>query len=236
MEVHAKVILSPHCDDAVLSCWHLLSDPGPVEVVNVFAGSPPAGRVYWWDRITHATDSAERMRERHAEDREALGLAHRRATNLDFLDEQYEPSGQSVDAIAARIEELVPDSAELVAPAGLGKTADHHSVRDAALALRARGRRVSLYADHPHAVALGWPKWVNGAVPSVDAAALWEHQFEQAGVEPTTPSVHHLDKQQKANKLAAVTLYATQLPALEAAYGHIAGFPVFPHEVVWELR
>lgn len=35
------VIVSPHPDDAVLSCWHLLDDPGQVSVINVFAGVPP---------------------------------------------------------------------------------------------------------------------------------------------------------------------------------------------------
>jgi hypothetical protein len=42
-------ILSPHPDDAVLSCWHLLSDPGEARVINVFAGIPPPGRTGWWD-------------------------------------------------------------------------------------------------------------------------------------------------------------------------------------------
>jgi hypothetical protein len=36
----SAVILSPHLDDAVLSCWHLLTGPGEVEVINVFAGVP----------------------------------------------------------------------------------------------------------------------------------------------------------------------------------------------------
>ena len=44
------VILSPHFDDAVLSCWHLLASAGEVLVVNVFAGEPPAGTLGWWDR------------------------------------------------------------------------------------------------------------------------------------------------------------------------------------------
>jgi hypothetical protein len=30
------VILSPHFDDAVLSCWHALASAGEVLVVNVF--------------------------------------------------------------------------------------------------------------------------------------------------------------------------------------------------------
>ena len=81
MAARPAVILSPHLDDAVLSCWHLLSGPGDVSVINVFAGSPPPGSgASWWDRLSGATDSAARMAERLAEDREAFAIAGRTAT------------------------------------------------------------------------------------------------------------------------------------------------------------
>ena len=102
MSAGPAVILSPHLDDAVLSCWHVLCGPGEVTVINVFAGSPPPGSgASWWDRLTGATDSVARMAERRAEDRAAFAIAGRTATSLDFLDEQYEPSGQSVGVITS---------------------------------------------------------------------------------------------------------------------------------------
>ena len=83
-------VLSPHFDDAVLSCWHVLSAPGPVVVVNVFAGAPPSGwPLGWWDQRTGATDSAARAREREREDDAALGVAGRSPINLDLLEAQY---------------------------------------------------------------------------------------------------------------------------------------------------
>src|SRR5205807_6153895 len=86
----AIAILSPHLDDAVLSCWHLLTRGGDVTVINVFTGAPADSVVpAWWDELTGATDSAQRIRERIAEDRAALSLARRTSTNLGFLDEQY---------------------------------------------------------------------------------------------------------------------------------------------------
>jgi len=52
-------ILSPHHDDAVLSCWHVLSGPGEVLVINVFAGIPgPQGGDRAWDRGAGVSDSA----------------------------------------------------------------------------------------------------------------------------------------------------------------------------------
>src|SRR5437764_70469 len=72
------VILSPHLDDAVLSCWHLLTQVGEVAVINVFAGVPTElGGPAWWDEYTGASDSAERVRERIEEDRTALAVPGR---------------------------------------------------------------------------------------------------------------------------------------------------------------
>ena len=48
-------ILSPHPDDAVLSLWQVLSGPGEVRVINLFAASPNGTReLGWWDRLTGA--------------------------------------------------------------------------------------------------------------------------------------------------------------------------------------
>src|SRR5436305_11968249 len=62
-------VLSPHLDDAVLSCWHALAAAADVTVINVAAAVPASGHpLPWWDRRTGATESAIRMRERLAED------------------------------------------------------------------------------------------------------------------------------------------------------------------------
>ena len=71
----AIVVLSPHLDDAVLSCWHVLTKPGQLTVINVFTGVPAGlSAPAWWDQYTGATESAERVRERIEEDRRALAL------------------------------------------------------------------------------------------------------------------------------------------------------------------
>ena len=81
-------IVSPHFDDAVLSCWTVLSSGGQVEVVNVFAGTPsgdaPPG---WWDQALGTPAAA--IRTMAEEDRRALARAGRASRNLDFLDAQY---------------------------------------------------------------------------------------------------------------------------------------------------
>jgi hypothetical protein len=83
-----SVVLSPHPDDAVPSCWHLLAG-GDTTVVTVFAGVPEPGTCGWWDRLTGASDPAARVRERLAEDTRAPALAGASSVRLDLLDEQY---------------------------------------------------------------------------------------------------------------------------------------------------
>ncbi len=98
-------MLSPHPDDAVLSCWHALTGPGDVRVVNVFTAVPDGGaasRCAWWDRLTGASNPSARMRERLIEDAEALRLAGRTALNVGFLDGQYRAGEQSAEAVAER--------------------------------------------------------------------------------------------------------------------------------------
>jgi LmbE family N-acetylglucosaminyl deacetylase len=231
------VILSPHLDDAVLSCWHVLCGPGDVQVINVFAGSPPPGAASWWDRETGATDSATRMAERRAEDLEAFAVVGRSAVHLDFLDAQYEPPEQSVSDIVSRLRELIDPEALVYAPAALGDHPDHERVRAVAVELAAAGQPVRLYADHPHAVRCGWPAWVNGyqAGSGEGVAEQWDQRLREVGLTEPRPAVHHLDEVERERKLRAVSAYRTQIPGLASTFGDIEGFPAFPHEIVWAL-
>jgi len=145
-----NVVLSPHLDDAVLSCWHLLGGGRDVSVVNVFTGSPDSPGDYWWDQLTGATDSVVRMRERIDEDRQALSLAGLRPVNLGFLDHQYRPDGEPTAAVVERLRAQIPAGATVYAPAALSEHPDHMIVRSAALELAGEGFDVRLYADLPH--------------------------------------------------------------------------------------
>jgi hypothetical protein len=228
------VILSPHFDDAVLSCWHVLASAGEVLVVNVFAGEPPAGALGWWDRFAGATDSATAVRARIEEDREALALAGRTALNLPFLDSQYRHGDQAPEEIV--------EGARIYAPASLGNHhRDHTAVRAAALALRAEGANVVLYADLPHAIVDGWPRWVlnGGSFSGTDPAAeRWAAQLETTGipVERMDATAHRLQAEAHAGKLDAVLTYSSQIAPLQQAFGssledrHLLGF-----EVDWRL-
>jgi hypothetical protein len=235
-------ILSPHLDDAVLSCWHLLAPPGDVIVINVFAGVPASvGALAWWDQLTGARDSGQRARERVEEDRAALALAGREPVNLAFLDEQYRDLEQPLAPLAGQIARRLVPGVHVYAPAAFGGHADHALVRAAGLELRTRGFVVSLYADLPHATFHGWPAWVTGAGPgaSLDlAAALWDRTLAETSVPPATMhrEVHELDPHCHARKLEAVRAYVTQLEGLaELLHRPLTDRETLGYEVVWNL-
>jgi GlcNAc-PI de-N-acetylase len=243
------VILSPHFDDAVLSCWDLLAGEGEVLVVNVFAGAPPAGTLGWWDRFAGATDSAATVRMRIEEDRRALALAGRAAVNLAFLDSQYRDRDHAPGEIVEALREVLPAGVRIYAPASLGDHhRDHTAVRAAALALHAEGAEVVLYADLPHATVDGWPRWVLADSSSSSAAdsssgadpvgARWAGQLESTGipVERMVAAARRLSSEDHAKKLEAVLAYGSQVAPLQHVYESSLEDPrLLGFEVDWRL-
>lgn len=221
-------VLSPHLDDAVLSCWHLLGDDRDVRVVNVFGGMPEPGvTLSWWDAMTGAGDSAARMRERWGEDRAAMAVAGREAVTLDLAEELYRRNGTPPD-VASRLAEVIPAESVVYAPAGLGiEHTDHVLTRDSALALRGEGIEVRLYADLPHAHVLGPPG------PGIDPTPWWDATLRGAGIAPERLErrVHRLDDEAFERKLKAARHYRTQLRLLER-YAPLADLRC---EVTWRL-
>ena len=257
------IILSPHFDDAALSCWRMLSSEKEVLVVNVFAGAPPAGMLGWWDKLAGASDSAAVVRTRVEEDRQALAFAGRTAVNLPLLDSQYREDDAAPEEIVDGLNEVPVGGARIYAPADLGDShRDHAAVRAAALALRAKGADVTLYADLPHATVEGWPRWVlddespactgpaselwatqptgTGLPPAGadPAGELWATQLTATGLplELMTPTVHRLSTDDHARKLAAVLSYRSQIAPLQETYGRSLEDPqLLGLEVEWRL-
>jgi GlcNAc-PI de-N-acetylase len=235
------VVLSPHFDDAVLSCWEVLVGAGEVLVVNVFAGEPPVGTLGWWDQLAGATDSVAAVRTRIEEDGQALALAGRTAVNLQFLDSQYRQGDQAPGEIVNALREVLLPGVRIYAPASLGDHhCDHTAVRAAALAFRAQGADVTLYADLPHATVFGWPQWVlEGSSSEADPAGEgWATQLQETGVpvERMVAATHRLSAKEHAAKLEAVLSYASQTAPLQQVFGFSLEDPqLLGLEVDWRL-
>ena len=239
----AELLLSPHWDDAVLDCWGLLASERPLHVVNVFAGVPAAGGVAPWDAITGAADSSQRARERIAEDARALERAGRKPRNLPFLDAQYRRAGSnpSLAELDRALSAELASVARVYVPAAIGAHPDHLLTRRYGRMLARAGIPVSLYADLPYCVRHGWPHWVDGGAPGAhrDVDAFWLSYLRDVPEAGPLRGAHveRLDDAAAAAKLAAMSCYATQLPALE--YGgrpFLADPEIHRFELRWELR
>jgi len=237
----ATVILSPHFDDAVLSCWRVLEAGGEVTVVNVFTASPPSGRPSaWWDRLTGACDSIARMAERRAEDEAALALAGCEALSLGLLDDQYRMADIGAGQVLERLRGALAPGSTLYAPAAMDEHRDHVLVRDAALSLAGEGWPLVLYADLPHATGGGWPSWVTGVRkrPGSDPDAIWDRVLDGAGLvlEELTAYVRPLEPAARARKLAAIDCYRTQRGALDGfSFAPLADPRALAWEVYWRV-
>jgi LmbE family N-acetylglucosaminyl deacetylase len=237
------LLLSPHLDDAVLSCWSVLTGSREVVVVNVFSGIPEPGLLIPVDRMAGASDSATRMRERLAEDAEALALAGHEPIDLGFLDSQYRPLAGEPGAaeIVAALDGPVERASALFAPAGLSGNPDHLVVRELALGLAARGYPTELYAEFPAAIRYGWPHWVTGddpdphLVPDID----WPARLPDpgaTGIELHPRSVR-LDEAQADGKLHAMRTYRTQYPLLtRGPIDRLGNERNRRHELFWQVR
>jgi LmbE family N-acetylglucosaminyl deacetylase len=234
-------ILSPHFDDAVLSCWQLLAGSADVTVVNVFTAEPPAGTPPpWWDRATGASDPVERMRERHREDAAALALVGRSSVELGLLDDQYRSSQLALREVVQRITLELAPQAIIHAPGAFDGHPDHVLVRDAALELARAGRAVVLYADLPHASARGWPDWLSGepSAPAREIASDWDRVLREAGlvVQKLVRRVHPLDAPIRARKLQALAFYESQRAALDRyAFAPLDDPRALAWEVSWKV-
>jgi len=234
-------VFSPHLDDAVLSAATRLMR-APVRVVNVFAGAPPPRvEVTAWERLTRARSSAERHRERLAEDREAMAFLGCTAVYLDLPEKEHREA--AVGDLCERLRPFVETRDEIWVPAGIGGHPDHVATRDAVLAARAGAAghaEVMLYADLPYAVRYGWPSWVAGtaALEFLDPDAWLNGELTTRGLDPAqlTPSVVTLDTELRAKKERAVQAYRTQLAALGLGPAHRDSWKTFlGYELAWRM-
>ena len=220
------VYISPHLDDAVLSCGGLMHQQAqqglrPL-VVTVFAGafdgtefSPFAEQLQQeWGL------SVDAVARRRCEDATALSFIGAAYEHWDYLDCIYRQHPQSgvflytsqaalfgevhqdehtfIGELKRRLELLLPlETTRVYAPLAVGRHVDHQLVSQAALCLRRHGFHVRFYEDFPYA-----------DDPSTLALALqqWTQQ----------PHAHlqALDAPAVAKKIDAIGLYRSQLRVL----------------------
>lgn len=210
----AALVLSPHFDDAVLSCGAWLSTrPGSV-VATVCSGRPGPGiGPHQWDGTSGFPSADAAAMVRQAEDAAALAVLGAKQCNLGFLDGEYrqtagrcheDPSvrGPFKDALAEAICRLIDAlQPELVlCPMGLLHQ-DHVTTSEAAWsALRARpNTQLVGYLDLPSGITD--PAWLGEAEDRLRSSGLHSAEY------PVEPDPAEL-------KGRAVACYTSQLEQL----------------------
>ena len=239
------LLVSPHLDDAVLSCEALVGRLEPIHILTVFAGEPDPPRRGWWDETCGFESSAVSIPARRLEDDAALaGMPHRRLY-LELLELQYADRrtseeetvlGRAIGDWLARF-----PSATVAVPAGAGRRErqfarlltrfghtspewvqhpDHVFVRDAALTALAASNGVPLLCEElPYLV--GMP-----------ADGVVERAARRHGC-TAEPIVVEIDRERKATRIAA---YATQIPHISPEHGRLDDPRTLPpRERYWRL-
>jgi LmbE family N-acetylglucosaminyl deacetylase len=194
-------VISPHLDDAVLSCSQVLfAHPGST-VITVFAGRPPDGRWSSWDKKCFRPGQ-DPMSVLQKEDREALGALAASPVHLPFLDAEYGTAyaiEEIAQVLAQYVDALVPES--VLVPLGILHV-DHAATHKAAIRLiRARPHiRWIIYEELPYRF----------EYPEHREARKRELQDE--GFELSELTLPH-DPNKQA-KLRAIRRYKSQLRAL----------------------
>jgi LmbE family N-acetylglucosaminyl deacetylase len=154
-------VISPHMDDAALSCSLLLAASPGSSVITVFAGGPPSVRpLPTWDRMAgYFPEGADVVGIRRGEDISASALLRAKPVHLAYWDRQYRTEcygyqGPDEDGLREAItaDLLSRDSADYwLIPLGLGHP-DHLLTAEAGLKLAERGKgEFYVYEELPYA-------------------------------------------------------------------------------------
>lgn len=221
---YQHIYLSPHLDDAALSCGGSIARyttaGAPVLVVNVCSGAlPPDAYLSPFAQLLHerwGLTATEAVARRLHEDALALATLGADRLQLDLLDAIYRmPEHYRDDAtlfgtvadddpLAARVSDYLValaaryPEAVFYAPLGVGHHVDHQAVYAAACRLPQHGARVAFYEDFPYVARAG---------------ALTQRLDELGGQASFTPVVTAIDDT-LARKIEAIEAYTSQLGVL----------------------
>ncbi len=225
-------ILSPHYDDAVLSCWHQLEQPD-TRVVTVFGGVPQDNKRGAWDGLSSHISGIDTIHLRRIENSDALQSTIATTLDLDFLDRQYAPfKKRNVAEITDTVERQLTGEHRVIATLGIGtylrRHPDHVTTRKAAVELSELGHDVSFYADIPYMLPVrnfnNWPERISS------------EKIKRTLNRSVTIESHELNPEQLLRKQIAVKAFASQFQMVNRlAFGALEKANVYRWEAVVRL-
>ncbi len=208
MKTHTHVYLSPHLDDAVLSCggriWQQVQAGERALVVTIFAGVPsPDAPLSPFAQALHALwGLADAIAARREEDTAALALLQAEAVYWPYLDciyrqapdgsffcdseetlfgEVHPAEGALIAELAGRFRALtLEQGGTLYAPLAVGHHVDHQVVRRAVAGIE----DVVYYEDYPYAEEPGALEAALGRKRSTSSPSPWPPHTGGGGIIP----------------------------------------------------
>jgi len=226
--------LSPHYDDAALSCAGLIAkavvQDEVVQVINIFAGIPNLEYFSAYAQKQHnmwGLSPHEAIPARRQEDHQVLTGLGATVVNWDYCDAIYRAAGNEflytnhqklfgplhpaeyslVEQLTERIGRIYQENPDALfyAPLRVGGHVDHLLVRECAARLHRQGAKVVFYEDFPYVAKDDWPD-----DPKTVTQAKAELPF------PVSPEYVEIDAQAKIEALKG---YKSQIVALYGKEG-----------------
>jgi LmbE family N-acetylglucosaminyl deacetylase len=219
------LVISPHLDDAVLSCGQLIKSHLDTTITTVLAGFPPGTHAGWSARTTGLPIAKDANLKRREEDQSASRALGARTEWIDLPAQEYVPGAPSPE----RLMEIQQAVAAAVAAAGarsvflpLGVThPDHIAVSDAALlAVSDSKLEAYVYMDMPYGQAR--PGRVRRRV---------RHIGRTFAIDRLDPFAGDLE-----SKAEAVKAYSSQVGELQQGFGRHFDRVFTDPERYWRVR
>ncbi len=147
-----KVILSPHLDDAIFSCWSIIQNKNTT-VITIFAGQPTKKTRTIWDAFCGEINSYKMMQKRKIENKTIMDSLYINSIVLNYLDNQYDKNRPTINQIMNEILSFCSSDCIFYVPLAISllyRHPDHVITRNVGLALLERNRKVIFYADQPY--------------------------------------------------------------------------------------
>jgi LmbE family N-acetylglucosaminyl deacetylase len=223
-ESQPVLMISPHLDDAVLSCGQLInSRPGTV-ITTVLAGFPHGPHAGWSAQTTGLPVAEDANSMRRDEDQRASRALGARTHWIDIPAQEYGPNSSPSEWLLSIQQSIATAIAttesSVFLPLGLTHP-DHIVVSDAALlAVLASKVESYVYMEMPY-----------GQARPGRVRRRLRHIGRQFTIDPLAPFVGDVEK-----KADAVNAYASQLETLQKGFGRHFSRVFTDPERYWRLR
>ena len=219
------LVISPHLDDAVLSCGQLIKSRHDTTIMTVLAGFPPGTHAGWSGRTTGLPVARDANLKRREEDQRASHALGARTTWIDLPAQEYGPAESPSERVLEIRRAVVAAVAatevrSVFLPLGITHS-DHVTVSDVALlAVLDSNLESYVYMDMPY-----------GQARPGRVRRRLRHIRRTFAVDPLISFTGDLE-----TKAEAVKAYSSQVGELEQGFGRYFNRIFTDPEKYWRIR